>query len=126
MIRISLVAVLAALSLTANPIDQATKVDDKQLSQMAQQARTAAEHNRVAALYEKRAEAMEAKAKEHEAEATRLENRQGYNPMAHKWPALAKGPVEHQRSKAMQARRAAREALELAARHRELAAKANA
>lgn len=126
MFRIPLVAVLAALSMMADPIDQVPKVDDKQLAQLAKEARTAAEHNRVAALHEKRAEALEAKAKEHEMEATRLESRQGYNPLMHKWPAMARGPIEHQRAKAMQARRAARESLELAARHRELAAKSAA
>lgn len=126
MFRIPLAAILAAVSLMANPMGQGTTVDDKQLARLAKEAKTAAEHNRVASLYEKRAEALEAKAKEHEAEATRLESKQGYNPLAHKWPAMARGPVEHQRSKAMQARRAARESLELAARHREQAGKAAA
>lgn len=124
LIRMAMVAALAAVSLAANPVDQPSKVDDKQLALMAKDARTAAEHERVADLHKKRAETFEAKAVEHEKAASRLSNQQGYNPMAHKWPAVARGPADLERSKAMQARRAAREALVLEARHRELAAKA--
>lgn len=124
LIRMAAVAVLATFSLAASSVDHPSKLDDKQLSQWAKEAKTAADHNRLADLYQKRAEALEAKAAEHENEANRLGSRQGYNPMAHKWPAMARGPVDMERSNAIQARRAARKALVLAARHRDLAAKA--
>jgi hypothetical protein len=41
--------------------------------------------------------------------------------MKHKWPAMAAAPVERERRLAMQARRAANEARELAQKHEALA-----
>lgn len=76
----------------------------------------ALEHRRNAAK-------LEQKAVRHEAEADRLAKKSKSNPMAHKWPAMVQGPIDRERRLAMQARRAASESLELAAKHD---AKANA
>lgn len=63
-----------------------------------------------------RAEQLEAKAAKHEANANELAQNKNYNPMRHKWPAMVQAPIERERHLAMQARRAAREARELAAK----------
>jgi hypothetical protein len=127
MIRIATVVVgitIGALSMSA--ADRGSKIDSKQIELQAKNARTAADHQAVARLYEQRAAEFEAKAKRHDEQADRMANSEGYNPMKYKWPALAQAPIDSERAKAMQARRAARESLELMARHRELAATADA
>lgn len=114
--------VLGALCVSAEV--KLTKTDEQQIALQAKNARTAAEHTEVARLYEQRAAAFEAKAKRHEERADSMARREGYNPMKYKWPAMVQGPIDLERSKAMQARRAARETLELVARHREFAGRA--
>lgn len=66
--------------------------------------------------YKDRAAKLEAKAMKHEAEADRMEKASRSNPMLYKWPAMVKGPIERERRLAMEARRAAAESLELAAK----------
>lgn len=102
----------------------APKDAPKDLRAKAEIARTADEHRDVARDFEARAREFEEKARKHEAEADRIAKRQGYNPMKSKWPAHAQGPENWERGKAAQARRAARESLEMVARHRDLAEKA--
>ena len=110
---------IGALSLGA--AEKAEKIDDQQLTLQAKNARTASEHRAVAGLYQQRAAMFEAKARQHEKQADTMASREGYNPMRHKWPAMAQGSIDRERAKAMQARRAARESLELMARHYKLA-----
>jgi hypothetical protein len=86
--------------------------------------RTAQEHREIAHDYELRASEFEAKAQAYEAEANRLSKLAQGHPLQSKWPAMAQGPANHQRGKAIQARRAARESLDMVARHRDLAEKA--
>jgi len=76
----------------------------------------AAENGANPKTYRDRAEQLEAKAIRHEANAEELTNRKGYNPMRHKWPAMVQAPIDKERHLAMQARRAAREAREMAAK----------
>jgi hypothetical protein len=66
--------------------------------------------------YLDRAEQLEAKAAKHEANADELAKNKNYNPMRYKWPAMVQAPIDRERHQAMQARRAAREARELAAK----------
>lgn len=79
-------------------------------------AKTTTNHAEAAKEYRQRAKSNLEKAKQHEAEAQKLTS-QGHNSMAAKWPAMANGPANRERSKAMQARRAAEEALRLAEYH---------
>lgn len=67
---------------------------------------------------EKRAKEFEAKALKYEAEADQLAKKEGYNPMRHKWPAMAQGPADQARAKALQAKRAAAETREMIAKEK--------
>lgn len=109
------IAVTAALTLSAEPVDV------KKLEAAAKSASTPAEHKKVASQYSERAEFFEAKAKKHEAEVERISNSRNYNPMAAKWPAVANGPVDYHKRAAIQARRAAEESRQMAANHLEKA-----
>lgn len=94
----------------------ANMVEPAKLEAMAKAARTAEEHVAVAKQYRLKAEDWEQRAKGHEEEAVRLERR----PRAaieHKWPAFSRQPWQAERAKAMQARRAANECLEVAGVH---------
>jgi hypothetical protein len=84
---------------------------------------TPAEHKTEAARHATRADEFAAKAKKHEANVERLSKEQGYNAMRYKWPALAKGPENLERDRAMQARRAEAESREKYAFHLEMANK---
>jgi hypothetical protein len=66
--------------------------------------------------YRRNAAKLDQKALRHEAEADRLAKNSRSNPMAHKWPAMVQGPIDRERRLAMQARRAAAESRELAAK----------
>jgi hypothetical protein len=120
-------AQLMALSLTASlfAADKPAKLENKDLAARAMSARTADDHREIARDYEARANEFEAKAKAYEAEAERLSKMTQSHPLNSKWPAMAQGPANHQRGKAIQARRAARESLDMVARHRDLADKAS-
>lgn len=69
--------------------------------------------------YKDRAAKLEEKARKHDLEADKMEKSSRSNPMLYKWPAMVKGPIERERRLAVEARRAASEALEMAARTEE-------
>ena len=75
-----------------------------------------AEHAKLAKEYRLRAESFEAQAKKHEAEARKLHARPR-SPIAHKWPAMSPEPWVKERQLAMEARRAAKESMEIADNH---------
>ncbi len=77
-------------------------------------------HREMVKTYGGRAVELEAKADRHEKEAERLDKASLNNPLRHKWPAMAAAPAERERRLAMQARRAASEARQLAAKHHSL------
>lgn len=110
-----ILTLIAAAALSAAP--QSTQ----QLQAMARSANSPTKHAEVARAYTDRAAELDAEALRHEAEAQRLLKDNGYFPMRHKWPALANAPAETKRRLAMQARRAAHEARELARKHQGLA-----
>jgi hypothetical protein len=124
LIRIALPMVLT-LTASLFAADKSGKFEDKDLTAKATSARTADDHREIARDYEARAREFEAKAKAYEAEAARLSRLTQGQPLQSKWPAMAQGPANHQRGKAIQARRAARESLEMVARHQDLAEKAS-
>lgn len=109
------------LILTAASLSIAAEADSKQLQAKARAANSPTAHSEVSRDYLDRAAALDAKASRHEAEAERMAKDTNYNPMNHKWPALAAAPAERERRLAMQARRAANEARELAQKHEKLA-----
>jgi hypothetical protein len=126
MIRTVAILTVAALGLTLSAAEKSSKGEEQEAARLAKAARTADEHRTVARLYQERAAALEEKAKRHEERADSLARREGYNPMKYKWPAMVQGPIDLERSKAMQARRAARESLALMDRHLRLAEEAPA
>jgi len=105
----------AGRAMAAEPVTETAK-----LHRMAREATTAAEHVKVAKLFRLQAEQMEAKAAVHEKKA-REYAAAPKSPLAHKWPAMAPQKDRQERELAMQARRAASESLEMAARHTQLA-----
>ncbi len=123
--RIAQILALATAT-TLFGADSWSKLDTKELAVKASSAKTADEHHEVAREYEARAAAFENKAKQHETEAEKMKKRPGYEIYRSKWPAMVQGPIDRERAQALQARRAARESLELVAKHRDLAAKASA
>jgi hypothetical protein len=125
MIRFATQTIIALTTAAALATAGEVKLSEEKLSKLSKSAKSQADHKEVSRQYELRASELEAKARVHDQEAERLANRKGYNPMAHKWPAMVTAPVDRERSKAMQARRAARESMDLMAKHRELAAKAS-
>jgi hypothetical protein len=90
---------------------------------LASEGKTLEEHLKIAEHWEARAVSLEAQAVEYERKADEFAKRKDNNPMRHKWPAMAQGPVDHLRAKAMQARRAANESRGRMAHHRNLAEK---
>ena len=125
-LKSTLVGLLAgALTLltaaASSAVDKPKAPDAARIQEMARAAKTRAEHLEVAQLFEAQAATFDAKASTHEQEADRIAKRGAYNPMANKWPALAQGPAEFQRTKAMQARCAANESRERVAYHRQQA-----
>jgi hypothetical protein len=115
-----LILVAASMANAAKPV---AEMDAEPIQKLAAKAKNSAEHAAVAEQWESRASAFEAQAVKLEREADEMLRREGYNPMRHKWPAMAQAPVERLRAKAMQARRAAFESKELMAYHRNLAEK---
>ncbi|HYO81905.1 MAG TPA: hypothetical protein VES20_10915 [Bryobacteraceae bacterium] len=87
-----------------------------EIQQMARNANTPEEHAKVAKLYLSRADELSST-------ADRLERqvREGTLPMGQKWPGMIAGMRDKQERNAMQARRAANEARELALHHSRLA-----
>jgi len=123
MTRIATLIALAAIAIAAATIP-AKPMEGRKLQKLANEARTFAEHKEAARHYEVRARHFEDKAEGHERDADELTLRSGYNPMKHKWPAMVQAPIDKSRAQAMEARRAARESLELAVKHHNMAAKA--
>jgi hypothetical protein len=107
-------AVLAPGAFAAKPVAEA-----KEISKMAKEADTPAEHAQVAKQYLLRAKALEAKADEIERDLRDQKNGP-HNPMATKWPAMVNGARERQERVAMQTRRAAQESYRLAEHHSKL------
>jgi len=105
----------AARAIGAEPVAETAK-----LHKLANGAVTAADHVKVAKMFRLQAEALHAKAAAHEDKAKGLEALPK-SPMAHKWPAMAPAKGRQERELALQAQRAARESLELASRHIQLA-----
>jgi len=125
MIRIATLIALSTLSLAAANVP-AKPIDEREVQKMARDAKTAEDHLTVAKHYEMRGRYFEGKAVKHEADADALASREGYNPMRHKWPAMAQAPIDKARAQGMQARRAAKESFERMAYHQDMAAKAGA
>lgn len=123
--QVMILTAAGALLAAASPVDSWTKMDTKALAERAKSAKSAEEHRAVARQYEERALTFDAKAAQHEQEADKMTKRQReqYNPLSSKWPAMVQGPVDRERGKALQAKRAARESREVMAYHLEQAAK---
>ncbi|MCS7026520.1 MAG: hypothetical protein NZV14_17110 [Bryobacteraceae bacterium] len=115
----------AWMVMAAEPADL-KPMDAKELSAMAKAARTPEQHLAVAKQYEVQARYFEKKAVAHEQRANELRQKQGYNAMQYKWPSMARGQELRESSLAMQARRAAKESLDRAAYHRNMASGGNA
>lgn len=96
--------------------------DAERLQKQARAASTPSAHAEVARGYQQWADTLDAKAAKHEANVQRMAGDNGYNPIRHKWPAMAAAPAERERRLALQARRAANEARALALKHESLAA----
>lgn len=115
---------VAVLMLTSAGIGRAAAAEPvsemAKLHRMAQEATTSADHAKVAKLFRLQGEAMEAKASTHEKNAKEFEARPK-SPLAHKWPAMAPRQGREERALAVQARRAAQESFDLAAKHIQLA-----
>lgn len=93
------------------------------LERRSMEADSPKEHAQLAKEYRLRAEEFDAKADKHLAKANEL--RKGpANPMAAKWPAMANSGWKREEQLAMQARRAAEESRQQAARHIDLAIEA--
>jgi hypothetical protein len=116
---------MVAMSLAANSIP-AKPLAEKEIQKLAREAKTSAQHLEVAGHYDARGRHFEAQAVQHDRDASELANRDGYNPLKHKWPAMVQAPIDKLRAKAGDARREATESFELAGKHRDLAQRAEA
>jgi hypothetical protein len=97
-------------------------LEEKDIAKLAKAAESPADHARVAQQYLWRAKSLEGKADKIERELR--SEREGWQPpLATKWPAMVENVRERKERVAMQARRAAKESLELAAQHSKLAGK---
>jgi hypothetical protein len=92
--------------------------DVARLERLAVEANTPSRHADVARQFRLRAEELNAKAVRHEAEVKRL--RAARMPHEHKIPEAVQQPLAREREQALQARRAAREAAQMAQRHTNL------
>jgi hypothetical protein len=107
---------LGALLLAATPGFSANAPNSKEVAKMAQTANSPSDHANVAKHYLDLSKQHEAKADKLEKELSR------YNPgptaaMEQKWPALMNASRERKERLAMQSRRAAQEARQLAKHH---------
>lgn len=91
---------------------------------VAAKAETAGQHATVAREYRLQSEAFAAKAAAHEKEAAQLTR--GAGAMAYKWPGLASKQLQREKANAVEARRAEREARQLADHHIRRAVEAQA
>ncbi|MCC6538458.1 MAG: hypothetical protein IT162_12960 [Bryobacterales bacterium] len=121
--RLLIASLALACTLSAgNVVDRLSPQHAEFVEKKSNAAQTAKEHLEAATLHDERAAAFTAKAVRHEERAAELDQRKTYNPMRQKWPAMVEGPIERERHLAMQARRAAVESRQLAAKHRRAAA----
>lgn len=90
----------------------------------AAKANTPASHAAVAKQYRLQAEAFAAKAAEHEKNAQQITRASG--AIVRKFPGMASSQLQGEKAKAVEARRAQREAMQLADRHIRLAVEAQA
>jgi hypothetical protein len=113
--------ILGALLMFAAPALYGAEpvLEAKQIEQLAKKADSSEEHAVVAKHYRARAENLEAEADKLEREVR--QRRSATNPMAAKWPAMTNSGIPKKERLAMQARRAARECLQLAVYHQRLA-----
>lgn len=86
-------------------------------------ARTTAQHASVSKEYRQHAQELSAQAAVHEQNVKDLIRSM---PQVQKWPGLASSQLQKEKSKAVETRRAAREAMELADHHMRLAVEAQA
>jgi len=92
-------------------------MDAEALERRSKKADTPKEHAALAKEYRLRAEDFDKKAESHQAKANQLRKGGSLNPMATKWPAMANNAWQREEQLAMQARRAAEECRQQAARH---------
>lgn len=112
---------MAQTPATAPATNQATL---EALHAKAAVATTATQHAGVAREYRLQSEAFGAKAENHEKQAAQLTRAAG--AAIHKWPGLASGALQKEKVAAVEARKAQREAKELADRHIRLAVETQA
>lgn len=75
-----------------------------------------AENSSSAREYLDRAQKLEIKAKQHDENAASMATDPGYHLLRHKWPSMLQGKIIREKNLAMQARRGAQEAREMAAK----------
>lgn len=107
------------LALTPGALAGERVPDSKEISQMAKNATTAADHERVAQNYLRHANVLDEKADKLERELNN-EKVGPKSPMEIKWPAMVVNARERKERLAMQTRRAAKEAHQLAEHHSKL------
>jgi hypothetical protein len=113
--RLFAVALFASFLVSAQEAKPAPSLQALSLA-----ASSVEEHQDVAKRARTQAAELNAKADRHEKRVAEL-MAQPAPPIAHKWPAMQPKPWEKERKLAVQARRGAVEAAQLAARHEELA-----
>lgn len=113
----------AALSLVVPMSAQETPTLEA-IHVQAAKADTAPEHAAVAKQYRLQAEALGAKAAEHEKKAEDITRASG--AIVRKFPGMASSRLQSEKTKAVEARRAQREAMQLADRHIRLSVEAQA
>ncbi|MCC6390583.1 MAG: hypothetical protein IT167_08270 [Bryobacterales bacterium] len=111
-----------ALALMGSSMAAGSQLEAAKLEDLATEARTPAQHAAVSRQFRLRAEALDSKAAGHEANVKKLTKSAG--AMVQKWPGMATKPLETEREKAMEARRAARESRKLAEKHLRLSVEA--
>lgn len=114
----------AATALLAIPGSAQTLEAMDAVHRQAAKANTASSHAAVAKQYRLQAEAFGAKAVEHEKNAEQLTRASG--AILRKFPGMASNQLQGEKAKAVAARRAQREAMQLADRHIRLAVEAQA
>lgn len=111
-----------ALALIRSSMAAGPQLEAAKLEGLAVEARTAARHAALSRQFRLRAEALDAEAAGHEANVEKLTKSAG--AMVRKWPGMATKPLETEREKAMEARRAARESRKSAEKHLRLGVEA--
>jgi hypothetical protein len=118
MLSTALAALLTLAAPSGFAADKTRELND--IAKAADTAKTPEDHARVAQQYNQRAHTLDMKAQKLEKEL-RTQDAGPTAAMAHKWPALMNNSRDRQERLAMQWRRAAEEARELARHHNRLA-----